>query len=255
MKFRDEAERRRYEEDYKPAYDALMSCYPFGLDDLLGERWLPIPTFDKYYVSTFGRVKSFKWTKPRIMRPTLHSNGYLFLRLCKNAKHKNFYVHILVAKMFIPNPEGKPEVNHDDGRKMNCYVGNLYWSTRAENQQHAVKTGLLINPKGTDSYGAKIKDEADIIYIRENPDNLTQQQLAAMFGVSDTSIGDIQLGKSYQNAGGNIREKIIGTRPRISEEIRAAILADWATGLYTKSQLARKFGYSHTTIRRIIREG
>ena len=168
---------------------------------------------------------------------------------------KRFYVHILVAKMFIPNSEGKPEVNHDDGHKMNCYVGNLYWSTRAENQQHAVKTGLLINPKGTDSYGAKIKDEADIIYIRENPDNLTQQQLAAMFGVSDTSIGDIQLGKSYQNAGGNIREKIIGTRPRISEEIRAAILADWATGLYTKSQLARKYGVSQPTICRIIREG
>ncbi len=34
--------RRRYEK-FKPAYDALIKCYPFGLDDLPGEEWLPIP--------------------------------------------------------------------------------------------------------------------------------------------------------------------------------------------------------------------
>ena len=34
---RRERDRRRYE-DAKPAYNALISCYPFGLEDLDGEE-------------------------------------------------------------------------------------------------------------------------------------------------------------------------------------------------------------------------
>ena len=54
-----EIDRRRHEEA-KPAYDALMSCYPFTLENLDGEEWKPIDGFDGYQVSTFGRIKSFK---------------------------------------------------------------------------------------------------------------------------------------------------------------------------------------------------
>ncbi|MBR0061794.1 MAG: hypothetical protein IJP68_09995 [Selenomonadaceae bacterium] len=72
-----------------------------------------------------------------------------------------------------------------------------------------------------------------------------------MFGVSEGRICYIQRGKSYPNESGPVRESKV---KRASDEEHAQIKADWAIGLYTKADLARKFGYSHTTISRILRE-
>ena len=246
-----EYDRRRHEAA-KPAYEALMSCYPFTLDDLDGEIWKDIDGYNgDYQISTFGRVKSFWGKSPRILKPQLRGE-YLGVDLCLDGKLKQRKIHILVAKAFIPNPDNKPEVNHDDGHKFNCHVSNLYWATSSENMQHAVRTGL--KKSGVENPTAKIKDEADIIYIRGNPDNLSQQQLAEMFGMDRSSISAIQLGKTWNNAGGTIRQAK-PKNPRVPDEIRAKIRADWATGLYTKAALARKYGVGETTIRRIIREG
>ena len=126
----------------------------------------------------------------------------------------------------------------------------MYWATTSENVQHAYDTGLT--PSGLENSRGKIKDEKDIIYIRDNPDNLTQEQLAAMFSVNQQTISLIQRGKCYPNEGGTIREKV---DRRIPDEIRAQIRADYATGNYTYAQLAEKYGVSHMTIRRIVREG
>ena len=243
-----EYQRRRHE-DAKPAYDALMSCYPFTLDDLPGEQWKDIDGYGGVYqVSTFGRVKSFKGTKPRILKPVLRGE-YLSVAFYIDGKQKHRLVHVLVARAFIPNPENKPEVNHDDGHKFNCHVSNLLWATSAENKQHALKTGL--KKTGLENPTAKIKNESDIIYIRDNPDKLTQRQLAEKFGVTVGIISLIQTGKKYPNVSGTIRESKI---KRVTGEIRAAILADWATGQYTQRELARKFGYNCTTIWKIVHE-
>ena len=121
---------RRKHEEAKLAYAAFIPYYPLTLEDLPGEVWKDIAGFDGYQVSTFGRVKSFKWTKPRILKPHLRGE-YLSVDLCFDGKTKHQPVHILVAQAFIPNLEGKPEVNHDDGHKFNCHVSNLYWATRA----------------------------------------------------------------------------------------------------------------------------
>jgi hypothetical protein len=59
-----------------------------------------------------------------------------------NNDRKYFLIHRLVAQTFIPNPENKPEVNHKDGNKHNCYYKNLEWVTPSENKQHAFDTGL-----------------------------------------------------------------------------------------------------------------
>ena len=251
MKFRTEAERIKYEEDYRPAYNALMTCYPFTLDDLDDEIWKPIAGYEEFYhVSNYGRIKSFKRKKPIILTPALNQNGYLRVHLSLDGKKKNFFVHILVATAFIPNPDNKPEVNHRIGWKLNCYVGNLEWSTREENQQHAVDNGLNVAKKGEECYQAKLTNE-QVLYIRNNPDNLTQDELAEMFGMKQATISEIQTGKSYTDAGGSIRKSKC---PRVADEIRDKIRADWATGNFTYAALARKYGVDRKTIWNIINE-
>ena len=108
---------RRAHEEAKLAYAAFIPCYPFTLENLPGEQWKEIAGFDGYEVSTFGRVKSFHKNKVLILRPAFISE-YLQVDLYTSSKKKHCRIHILVARTFIPNPDNKPEVNHDDGHKM-----------------------------------------------------------------------------------------------------------------------------------------
>ncbi|MBR4153372.1 MAG: HNH endonuclease [Selenomonadaceae bacterium] len=242
---------RRRREEMRPAYDALMKCYPLTLNDLEGEIWRDI--FDNYQISNFGRVKSFqRYPNGKILKPAL-GGGYLCVGLRIDGKTKMFLVHVLVARAFISNPDNKPEINHKDGWRINCHVENLEWVSHAENIQHAFNNGL--NKSGMEHSQAKITTEADIICIRENPDNLSTHQLADKFGVSETQIRTIQRGIYYKNVGGTCREKQKQPVNRTPDEIREKICADYATGKYSQSQLARKYGVSQITISRIVHEG
>ena len=69
-------------------------------------------------VSNFGRVKSFKKkSTPIILKQSITHRGYLTARLYKYGKWKIYYVHYLVAKAFIDNPNNYSEINHKDENK------------------------------------------------------------------------------------------------------------------------------------------
>ena len=174
-----QTERQRLHiEDAKLAYAAFIPYYPLTLENLDGEEWKDIDGYNgDYQISNFGRVKSFKYGKQRIRKPSL-TGEYLRVNLCIDGEQEPCLVHVLVATAFIPNPDNKPEVNHVDGHKLNCCVGNLVWATLSENRKHAYDTGL--NKSGTEHCKAKYTLE-QILYIRENPDNLTTYELAKMF--------------------------------------------------------------------------
>lgn len=78
-----------------------------------------------YEVSNLGNIKSLR--KNIILKPQKSNVGYLFVCLCKDGIQKNFTIHRLVAKAFLPNPNNFPEINHKDEIKTNNNVGNLEW--------------------------------------------------------------------------------------------------------------------------------
>ena len=113
------------------------------------ETWVDIEGYEgMYQVSTLGRVRSLDRVvrganamsdsyqinlKGRILKQGMALNGYLFVVLCKDGKHKHATVHRLVAETFIPNPDNLPEINHKDENKSNNVVSNLEWCDRSYN--------------------------------------------------------------------------------------------------------------------------
>lgn len=96
------------------------------------EHWVPILGHERYEVSDHGRVRNSATL--RVLKQFPNREGYLRLQL---GDRKNYAVHILVAKAFIPNPENKPEVNHVNGDKSHNYATALEWVTKSENIAHA----------------------------------------------------------------------------------------------------------------------
>ena len=56
-----------------------------------------------------------------------NGNGYLSVMLYDDVRGKRIYVHRIVAKAFIPNPDNLPQINHKDEDKKNNCVENLEW--------------------------------------------------------------------------------------------------------------------------------
>lgn len=102
--------------------------------------WLDCIGCPDYAVTIDGKIwsnKSYDW-----MICTPNNAGYCCVVLSNGLQQLHFKVHRLVAELFIPNPENKPEVNHIDGNKMNNSVDNLEWVTTYENHAHAREHGL-----------------------------------------------------------------------------------------------------------------
>ena len=86
-----------------------------------------------------GRIRSLNYNRTgrtEILKPIKNKNGYSQITLSKDGKMQRFYVHRIVAEVFIPNPDALPEVDHINRNKTDNSVENLRWSTHDENMDN-----------------------------------------------------------------------------------------------------------------------
>lgn len=163
-------------EDSLPEYNGVLHCENLSLEDIPGEKWVPIAGFEGYYeVSDMGRVKSLSRTittekfksdlKASIMTQIpSDKRGYLRIGLSKNGTTENKYVHILVGKHFIPNPLKKRTVNHKRGNKKDNRAISLEWHTYSEQHKHAFRVlGRKHYNSGKTGYAHKHAKEIECI--------------------------------------------------------------------------------------------
>lgn len=98
------------------------------------EIWREIKGCNPYEVSSWGRVRNT--ATGDVLYQEKHDKGYMRVRLMTDGKRHHFKVHRLVAQAFIPNPNGKPQVNHIDGNNRNNSYTNLEWVSDEENKAH-----------------------------------------------------------------------------------------------------------------------
>lgn len=94
----------------------------------------PVVGSDYYKVSKDGRVMLSAGSKVSVLKPTLYPEG-LKVKLRGGTRLGEFYVHDLVAEVFLPNPNNLPGVRHRDGNVRNNKVENLQWA-RLEDIEH-----------------------------------------------------------------------------------------------------------------------
>lgn len=99
-----------------------------------------IKGFPGYTITDDGKVISYKYKKPKVMKTWLQQSGYENIKLCRENQTYHFLIHRLVAEAFIPNPNNLPEVNHKNKRRNDNRVENLEWSTRKDNLYDSYST-------------------------------------------------------------------------------------------------------------------
>jgi len=175
------------------------------------EIWKDIPGYEGHYqASNLGRIKSLcrfvtekntnriRPLQGKVLIPSPNPKGYLGLALSKNGKVKQFRVHKIIAKVFIPNPNQLPEVNHIDENKNNNMAANLEWcdhyynimyGTNRQRLSAVLKGRPRIDLAGENSVTAKLKNEQVISIYK---DNRKYSEISLEYNIAISTISQIK---------------------------------------------------------------
>jgi hypothetical protein len=126
-----------------------------------------------YKINRRGDVYSCHYKK--IMTQLVKDDGYLYVDLRRpelidnvitRTRHKG-YIHRLLGKQFIPNPEDKPEIDHIDRCKTNNTLENIRWVSRLENIHNKTNYKDNLTPEQLEARKARTRERARL-WARKN---------------------------------------------------------------------------------------
>lgn len=135
------------------------------------KEYIDIPDYEGYYqINGLGEVRSIdRWVfhplypnktcfvKGKVLKQSIDNHGYLKVGLSKNNILRNIRVHVLLGKIFIPNPNNYPLIRHLNDKKLDNRLENLSWGSDKDNANDCVRNGTHIVKRGKEHhwYGRK----------------------------------------------------------------------------------------------------
>jgi hypothetical protein len=157
---------------------------------------IPIAEFPTYSIDQQGQIVN---KRGHIMKPQLDRHGYYKLQFQIGRTCHHRYVHRLIAIAFLPNPEGKPVINHRNGVKTDNRIENLEWCTQGENLIHKYRALGQTPIHGEAHSGSKLTN-AEVIEIRKalTAPTVNLSAIARKHGITPNVITGIRDGKKWK---------------------------------------------------------
>jgi len=155
------------------------------------EIWKDIIGYEGIYqASNLGNLRSLNYKrsgKIQVLKPALDNKGYLRTALMKDGKLKTVKVHRIIAQTFLLIINDKNQVNHINGVKTDNSLTNLEWCNNTENQNHAIKIGLVKQKSGDLHHKTKHSDELILKIYNEYKNGTSKRSLSKKYNV-DRSV-------------------------------------------------------------------
>lgn len=164
--------------------------------------WRTIPQFPTYEINGLLEVRHKMIRK---IKSTFCDDGYLKINVDYKGKKHKAYLHRLVAMVFVPNPDNKPEVHHIDCDSLNNHWSNLQWVTRAEHKAISKQNGQI----------AHKLTPTDVVAIRNVYSHDKKDELAKKYDVAPATIYLIATGQVRQDIPGGIIHELKGITKQV----------------------------------------
>jgi len=179
----------------------------------MDEIWVPAAGWEDWLaVSTRGRVRTIRRVaassranqptqiRPeQTLRPHLNHAGYATISTKRDGRRTKQFVHVLVARAFVPGWFEGATVDHIDGRKTNNLPSNLEWVTRQENTRRQNADGRGV-PVGELHPAAKITNDAASAILERRAAGERVAVIADELGVSMSLVYKIASGLRRRTA-------------------------------------------------------
>lgn len=109
-----------------------------------------IKNFEDYIINDSGINDKSVWStkSKKFMKSKRTPKDYIQICFTVKGKHHQRYLHVLLAEAFIPNPEGKPTVNHKNHKRDDNRLENLEWATYPEQCDEIMRKNVSKARKG-----------------------------------------------------------------------------------------------------------
>lgn len=155
---------------------------------------LSVLNFPHYSINSDGKI--FSNYRKTFLKPAYDKDGYLKVTLTKNKKLYYKRVHCLVLETFVGLPKDNQQSNHKNGIRNDNRLENLEWCTPKENIQDYLRRGSR-NFKGENHSQNKLTTFG-VLTIKEMINNgCTHNNIAKLFNISRTTVGDIKHRRSW----------------------------------------------------------
>lgn len=171
-----------------------------GYRNYMTERWKEVAGYDgRYEISDSGAVRSHSRRKRgALMRRVFDTDGYIVVTLSAHGQCYLKKIHRLVLEAFRGPPPSGMVAAHLNGDRSDPRLENLAWVTPEENSYHRDHIHTTAADRRGDKSPTRKLSSADVERIRESMlFGAKQCQVARAYGVSDSTIYLIQLGKNW----------------------------------------------------------